>query len=356
MAFNSTLPYVEYTINSGQTLFVYGFKVYFTGDVSVYLTQNGTQRKLLENADYTVSITGDNGGTTTLLTPANSGDLIVIRRELDLNRLVEYQTSGDLLAGTLNDDQDYQTYLIQDISADNNNFLSVPQGVPNFTGEFPAPGAGEFIKWNDQGTQLETEALEAGPKGETGDTGDTGAPGIPGPTGAQGNTGLSGPQGIQGLQGSQGDIGSTGEKGEQGEQGLQGTGVNVIGSDTVANIYLISGAAGDMWIATDSNPIGAGYVSDGLGSGSSHWTNVGQIQGPKGETGDQGAQGIQGVQGVQGSIGTTGAQGTQGIQGIPGDTGPQGPEGDTGPQGIAGDDAAIYSYNSSTETLTITLP
>jgi hypothetical protein len=72
--------------------------------------------------------------------------------------------------------------------------------------------------------------------------------------------------------------------------------------------------AGDAYIL-----LGDLYVWDG-----DNWTNVGRVQGPKGDPG---------IQGPQGERGLTGPQGTQGIQGP---QGPQGPEGPTGPQGIQG--------------------
>jgi hypothetical protein len=72
--------------------------------------------------------------------------------------------------------------------------------------------------------------------------------------------------------------------------------------------------AGDAYIL-----LGDLYVWD-----SDNWTNVGRVQGPKGDPG---------IQGPQGERGLTGPQGTQGIQGP---QGPQGPEGPTGPQGIQG--------------------
>ena len=59
-----------------------------------------------------VTIDGDNGGTMTLVSGATVNDSITLIRDLDINRLIEYQNNGDLLAETLNEDQNYQTYLI----------------------------------------------------------------------------------------------------------------------------------------------------------------------------------------------------------------------------------------------------
>jgi hypothetical protein len=123
---------------------------------------------------------------------------------------------------------------------------------------------------------------------------------------------------------------------------------------TVANYAALpaSPAVNDAYITADT---GNCWVWTG-----SLWTNVGPIQGPKGDTGATGAtgatgptgpQGLQGIKGdtgttgatgpqgaigPQGPIGNTGATGSQGIQGIKGDTGNTGPTGSQGPIGNTG--------------------
>ena len=78
--------------------------------------------------------------------------------------------------------------------------------------------------------------------------------------------------------------GNPGQKGQPGITGPAGTGVTIKGSDTRANIVAKSGASGDMWLITSAGADhGHGLVSNGTGSGTIHWTDVGAIQGPKGD-------------------------------------------------------------------------
>ena len=115
MAFNTSPPRAEYEASAGQTVFDFAFKIYNDSDLVVYQKIGANDAiLLLLNTDFTSSIDGDSGGDITLVSGASSGDTITILRDLPLNRDTEYQTSGDLLAETLNEDQDYQTYLIAD--------------------------------------------------------------------------------------------------------------------------------------------------------------------------------------------------------------------------------------------------
>lgn len=151
MAFNSAAGRAEYTATTGQTVFPFTFKIFLDGDIKVYLTPSGqtpddTADLLTIATDYTVSIDGDNGGSITLVSGATTGDAITLVRELDINRLIEYQNNGDLLADTLNDDQDYQTYLIADRETDNTRFLRLPETEQTTSPILPATVANGYIK------------------------------------------------------------------------------------------------------------------------------------------------------------------------------------------------------------------
>ena len=73
-----------YTATAGQTIFPYTFKIFAASDLKVYLTPVGQTPdpdadKLTLTTNYTVSNVGvDGGGNLTLVTPASSGDYIVI--------------------------------------------------------------------------------------------------------------------------------------------------------------------------------------------------------------------------------------------------------------------------------------
>ena len=159
MAFNDAPGRAEYISSGGQTVFPFSFKIYTNEDIKVYLTPSGqspddvTDLLMLTN-DYTVSINGDLGGTMTLVAGAGSGDAIVIQRSLAITRLVDYQTGGDLLAGTLNLDQNYQTYLVADQQAENNRYLTLPASSVGVDTNLPAPTPLNFLQWNNAATAL----------------------------------------------------------------------------------------------------------------------------------------------------------------------------------------------------------
>ena len=92
-----------------------------------------------------------------------------------------------------------------------------------------------------------------------------------------------------------------------------------------------SGNVEDIWISTESGPVGGG------GAGS-----VGPQgpQGPQGEPGPQGPVGPAGPKGDKGDPGIQGPQGDPGVAGPAGADGQQGPQGDPGPQGEPGQDGA----------------
>ena len=130
---------------------------------------------------------------------------------------------------------------------------------------------------------------------------------------------------IGSVEGPKGDAGLTGQQGLQGlpgPSGKDGTGVSIKGTAQRSDILAKTGTAGDMWLIDSTGADnGHGMVSDGQGTGASHWTDVGQIQGP---IGPHGVTGKPGQQGPQGAAGQNGPQGVAGTKGADGHRGPQG--------------------------------
>lgn len=246
------------------------------------------------------------------------------------------------------------------------------------TGDFWTFGADG--NWHNAGHLVGIQG-NVGPQGTKGDIG---------PIGVTGGIGLEGPSAHDiainnGYTGNEVTWlaslrGTTGTNGTDGTDGKDGIGIHIMGSIDNATIMGTVGNAGDLWIDTLT---GDGYVSDGLGSGAAHWTNIGVIQGPVGPTGTQGIQGPAGT-GInvlppvadeparnalsvgwgQAEIGKSvlqsdtgvfwswngsswinaghlvGAQGVAGSQGIQGQTGPQ------GTPGVDGVDASVVPIDS----------
>ena len=203
-------------------------------------------------------------------------------------------------------------------------------------------------------------------RGETGATGPVGATGATGPVGATGATGPVGATGATGAIGPKGDPFTVKKTFESILQMISYTGTDVkegdfvvISSDTEdpdnGRLYLrgavswtfitdLSGAKGmkgedgkgistvvqnaDYTLTitfTDGNDFTTGPVRGETGA-----------TGPVGATGATGAQGIQGVTGATGPVGATGATGPVGATGATGPVGATGATGETGPQGATG--------------------
>jgi hypothetical protein len=160
MAFNTNKGRQSFTASGGQTDFDFNFKIYEVTDIKVYLTPTGstpddTTDLLTYGSDYTVSIDGDDGGTVTLISGATLNDIVVCERELPRTRDVSYVTNGDLKAATLNEDQDYQTYLLVDDFNTADRSLSLPSTDVTMTPELPATLPDGYLKVKDDGTGYE---------------------------------------------------------------------------------------------------------------------------------------------------------------------------------------------------------
>ena len=163
MAYNSNTGKQSFTATAGQTDFDFNFKIFTTADIQVFKTPSGQQPNdtndlLTITTHYTVTINGDSGGQVKLVTGASLNDTIVVKRNLNTERNTEYQTSGDLLATTLNADQDYQTYLIADNNLISGNAIKVPDSAVNINTKLPSIVAQNFIRVNPAGNGFEMSA------------------------------------------------------------------------------------------------------------------------------------------------------------------------------------------------------
>lgn len=115
-----TTPRIQYTATSGQTVFAYGFPIFEDADLKVYV---GSTLKTLgstaASSHYTVSgAATTSGGNVTFGAGLTAGDIVTIYRDLAVARTSDYQTGGDLLAETLNDDFDKLVMMVQQSEAD----------------------------------------------------------------------------------------------------------------------------------------------------------------------------------------------------------------------------------------------
>ncbi len=167
MAFNTSGNRVEYTASTGQTIFPYSFKLFSDTDMKVYKTPSGqgandTNDLLILGSDYTVTIDGDNGGIITLQADTVAGDKITLFRLLPVSRETDYQENGDLLASTLDNDQNYQTYMIADMNGLADRMVQLPMSSQNVSGVLPIPESEQYLRWNSTGTALENDTAASG--------------------------------------------------------------------------------------------------------------------------------------------------------------------------------------------------
>lgn len=151
MAFNTNTPRASYIATSGQTVFPFTFKIFTDTNITVYKNQVA----LVLSTNYTVTINGDSGGSVTLLVGASLNDEIVLVRSLAITRDFDYQDNGDFFADTVDSDQDYQTYLVQDVDAKFLRTFKLPDAISGtVSSELPLPVNDAYICWNSDSTAI----------------------------------------------------------------------------------------------------------------------------------------------------------------------------------------------------------
>lgn len=162
MAFNINPGKQQFTATASQTVFTFNFAIFADTDLKVYQTlagavANDTTDILTISTNYTVSINGTLGGTVTLLVGAGVNDTITLVRNLPVNRQTDYVTNGDLYADTLDADQDYQTYLVQDGYVQLERAIILPESLGSIDVNIPAPVANSYLRWNATADALEND-------------------------------------------------------------------------------------------------------------------------------------------------------------------------------------------------------
>lgn len=164
---NDVEPRRQYTATAAQTLFDFPIPFFETDDLTVWLTPAGQSSDddadlLTLTTDYTVS--GENtqdGGLVTLVAPASAGDIITIERIVDIERLADYQNSGDLLAETLNKEQDTEIFISQQLRQDINRGVKLSKTGTSQIITLEEPEPGKYLKVSSDAASLEMVDLLA---------------------------------------------------------------------------------------------------------------------------------------------------------------------------------------------------
>lgn len=101
--------------NGVTTVFPYSFRILEAAHIRV--TVNGLVRTL--GTHYTVDGVGNPaGGNVVFVAPPAANAKVVLHRAMPIVRVINYENLGDLLAQTLNEDQDAPVMMIQQLAAD----------------------------------------------------------------------------------------------------------------------------------------------------------------------------------------------------------------------------------------------
>lgn len=151
MTVPSTYTPTVVAANGVTTSFPFSFPVLAASHLRVEL--NGVA--LTNITDYTVTGVGNPaGGTAELLVAPTSGVIVTLQRAMPVSRETDFQQNGDLLADTLNDDQDAPVMMLQQVNEKVGRALQLPLGSAA-SALLPAVQAGYFIRAKLDGTGFE---------------------------------------------------------------------------------------------------------------------------------------------------------------------------------------------------------
>lgn len=165
------LPRIQYVGNDAATQFVFPFPIFGAADLEIYF--NGERQW----DGFTVEGAGNShGGTVTFTGPPPEGTLVTLRRNLVLERLTDFQESGEFRAKAINDELDYQVAALQDLSASIATAvrLSPTDEAMDLTLPGKAERAGKVLGFGADGDLTVREAAAGGGTGETGGSGNHG--------------------------------------------------------------------------------------------------------------------------------------------------------------------------------------
>lgn len=146
-----TVP-VQTPINSyvyaGSPSFIYSFQLLQAADLLV--TVDGAVKTL--GVDYTVAGVGAQaGGSITYVGTITVGQLVSLSRQTALRRATDYQTLGDFLAGTINNDFDRLWMALQERATNDARSVRVPAGETLVTLPAAASRAGFLLGFDGSG-------------------------------------------------------------------------------------------------------------------------------------------------------------------------------------------------------------
>ena len=138
-------PRLQYTADGTQTVFTYPFPIFKTTDLEVYI--NDAKQVFGFNVDGSGNSAG---GSVTFTTPPLASTIVTLARRLAIQRTSDFQSSGVLSAKTLNDEMDYLSASLQQVSDDQTRSAQMAiTESSNANMTLPTPEANRVLTWNN---------------------------------------------------------------------------------------------------------------------------------------------------------------------------------------------------------------
>lgn len=164
MTVASEMSSVSYSGDGSTQVFSIPYYFLKNADIVVVLRDaDGNETIKTLTTDYTLSGAADeDGGSCTMLSAPASGTTLLIYRDPEAVQNTDYVPNDDFPAASHEEALDLLTMLIQRSREliDKCVVLPITSALSNI--KLPEPGADKFLKWNSDGTALETAVVQAG--------------------------------------------------------------------------------------------------------------------------------------------------------------------------------------------------
>ena len=156
MAVTAQTPINVTEANGFTTTFPYNFLILDAADLLVRVS--GVVQTL--NVDYTVTGVGNQAGGNVVFTVAPAfGTAVVRQRQMDFDRVQDYQTNGDFAAAEVNRDFDRPVMMIQQLAESIARALLLPPELAGTVSLLPQPESLRGLRWNAAANGLENYSI-----------------------------------------------------------------------------------------------------------------------------------------------------------------------------------------------------
>lgn len=141
-------PRVQFSGDDTQTEFDYLFPIFEAADMQVYLND------IKQSTGYTVIDAGESaGGKVTFDVAPTAAETVTLARRIAIQRVGDFQESGEFRSKVINDELDYLTASLQQVAEDQSRSAQMAvtePSSPNVT--LPSPEANKVLSWDGTAT------------------------------------------------------------------------------------------------------------------------------------------------------------------------------------------------------------